>query len=162
MFTNEANLTYFRWRNYECSNLLTLITSNRSYTKKNCELECTSRTIEKECGCVLYYMPRFNENTKICSQNDAHCYAKIKLAVESSYNDTFSCQCMPGCFALSYVGEISSSKINVNGLVKNAVLKKYNSSFLRFLLVQCWLFISIVFYVIGTILPWLPYSTMII
>lgn len=104
---------------------------HRSYTKKNCELECKSRTIEKECGCVLYYMPRLTENTRICSRDDTHCYEAIKLAIESSYNDTFKCKCMPGCFSMIYNGEISMTKFNVNGLVRDAAIKKYNSSFLR-------------------------------
>lgn len=105
--------------------------SGRSYTKRNCELECKSHTIEKECGCVLYYMPRFSESIKICSQEDAHCYDQIELAIESSYNDTFSCKCIPGCFAISYTGQISMSKFNVSGRIKEAVLLKYSSRFLR-------------------------------
>lgn len=111
--------------------IFTELISNRSYTKKNCDLECKSRTIEKECGCVLYYMPRFTENTRICSQEDAHCYEQIKVAIESSYNDTFACKCLPGCFALNYAGHISMSKIRVNGLIKDTVLKKYNYTLIR-------------------------------
>lgn len=94
-------------------------------------MECKSRTIEKECGCVPYYMPRFTEDTKICSQGDAECYDEIKMAIDSSYNDTFNCKCLPGCFSVIYGAHISMNKFNVTGRIKDPVLKKYNSSFLR-------------------------------
>lgn len=88
-------------------------------------------------------MPRFSETIKICSQEDAHCYEKIKLAIESSYNDTFSCNCIPGCFSLSYSAQISMSKFNVKGRIKEPALLKYNSSFLRYLnrILTNWLYL---------------------
>lgn len=50
----------------------------RTYTKKNCELECESTLTEQSCGCVQYYMPRTTEETNICSRNNIECYMKIK------------------------------------------------------------------------------------
>ena len=61
IFANEGNLSYFR-----------------TYSKKNCEMECESRLTESVCGCVLYYMPRTTDDTTICSRKDAECYEKIK------------------------------------------------------------------------------------
>lgn len=104
---------------------------NRHYTKRGCDLECKSRTIIKECDCVPYYMPRFTKDTKICSQEDAYCYDQIKLAIDNVFNDTFNCKCMPGCFSIIYGAQISMNRFNSSGLIKDAVLQKYNSSFLK-------------------------------
>lgn len=61
LFANEGNLSYFR-----------------TYTKKNCQMECESRLTEESCGCVQYFMPRNREDTVICSRKDSDCYVKIK------------------------------------------------------------------------------------
>lgn len=102
---------------------------NRSYTKNNCELECKSRIIEQQCGCVLHYLPRLDKYTKICSLQDAHCYDRISLAIDSLYYDAFHCQCLPGCFAMNYRPEISMTRFNVTGLIEEPAMLKYNATF---------------------------------
>ncbi|XP_037048845.1 pickpocket protein 28-like [Bradysia coprophila] len=114
MFTSDANLTYYR-----------------SYTRKNCELECKARIIEAQCGCVVHFMPRFDIKTRVCSQQDRHCYKKVRFSIESPYNKTFSCKCLPGCFSMSFNSQMSMSRFNITGYVKEEILQKYDSRFLR-------------------------------
>lgn len=95
-FANEGNLSYYR-----------------TYSRKNCEMECESRLLESVCGCVLYYMPRVNEETTICNRDDWTCYDTIKLAIELNTNDTYKCSCLPSCFELSYTSSMSNSRLGV-------------------------------------------------
>lgn len=95
VFASEDNLTYFK-----------------TYSKKNCEMECESRLTEEACQCVMYFMPRSTEDTNICGRSDNKCYEKIKLAIDLSANDTFSCSdCLPGCFEINYLNSISTAEI---------------------------------------------------
>jgi hypothetical protein len=41
-------------------------------------MECESQLVEAECGCALYYMPKSQEDTKICSRINAACYEKVQ------------------------------------------------------------------------------------
>lgn len=98
VFSDEGNLTYFS-----------------TYSRKNCEMECESRYLIEQCGCVLYYMPRFDESTNICNRDDWQCYETIKLAVESASNDSFQCNCLPGCFEMNYGAEVSTARLGTEG-----------------------------------------------
>lgn len=115
IFANEANLTYFR-----CSILIQQYSSTelrlndyiitfRTYSRKNCEMECESRIIEENCGCVQFYMPRLNENTKICNQKDYECYNRINTATDMS--DDIACKCSPGCFEINYKASVYISEL---------------------------------------------------
>lgn len=85
VFASEGNLTYFR-----------------TYSRKNCEMECESRIIEQLCGCVQYHMPRSAADTTICGRKDAACYEGVSLAIDLAWNETFACSCLPGCFEIYY------------------------------------------------------------
>lgn len=74
-------------------------------------MECESRILESVCGCVLYYMPRVNKDTTICNRDDWTCYDNIKLAIELNTNDSYKCSCLPSCFELSYVSDISHATL---------------------------------------------------
>lgn len=92
-FASEGNLAYFR-----------------TYSKKNCEMECEANLITTECGCVLYYMPKVTEDVRICNQKDLSCYEKIRFAIESQNNKTWSCaNCLPGCYEFSFGRELTTS-----------------------------------------------------
>lgn len=93
-FASEGNLTYFR-----------------TYSKKNCEMECESYLIAQYCGCVLYYMPKIYDDIKICSRQDASCYEKIRIAIELQDNTSLSCTCLPGCYEISYQRELTTSAL---------------------------------------------------
>lgn len=78
-------------------------------------MECQSKLLIHICGCVLYYMPRINENTRICSQADELCYESAKLTIEVGANKTLRCHCQPGCFEISYTSEISAARLGTEG-----------------------------------------------
>lgn len=112
IFANEANLSYFRYLKL-IKTLLTKLIRNfsRTYSRKNCEMECEARIIEQFCGCVQFFMPRINENTNICNQKDFKCYDELSVAIELGHNQTYSCSCLPGCFEISYKPSVFMSEL---------------------------------------------------
>lgn len=116
LFANEDNLTYFR-----------------TYSKKNCEMECESQLTEQACSCVMYFMPRTNDETNICGRNDAKCYEEIKMAIDLSDNDTYACgNCLPGCSEINYHVTISTAQIGSGGYdIRNSNLSKMSPEDLR-------------------------------
>lgn len=97
----------------------------RTYSRKNCEMECESRVLIEFCGCVLYYMPRVDVNTNICNRDDWTCYEEIKKAVELASNDTYQCNCLPGCFEISYGADISTARLGTGGfMIKQNIIKE--------------------------------------
>lgn len=101
-FASEGNLSYFR-----------------TYSKKNCEMECESLLIGKHCGCVLYYMPKVSEDIKICSRQDAQCYERVRVAIELQNDRTFSCtSCLPGCYEYSFGRELTTAQLGNKDLFR--------------------------------------------
>lgn len=101
-FASEGNLSYFR-----------------TYSKKNCEMECESLLIAQHCGCVLYYMPKLNEDIKICSRKDAICYENIRVAIELQDDRNLSCSsCLPGCYEYSFGRELTTAKLGNKDLFR--------------------------------------------
>lgn len=104
-----------------------------TYSRKNCEMECESRILIEVCGCVLYYMPRVDENTTICNRDDWTCYERIQLAIETASNDTFRCNCLPGCFEINYYADVSNARLGTEGyLLKQRVIRVTNSSYVKY------------------------------
>ncbi|XP_076161404.1 pickpocket protein 28 isoform X2 [Ptiloglossa arizonensis] len=107
-FTSERKLRYYR-----------------TYTQRNCVLECEANFTQKICHCVQYYMPK-SSNTPICEKKDDACATNARRAMEVKlYDDesgitsinaseTPSCNCYPGCFEINYNVEISQSKLVPN------------------------------------------------
>ncbi|XP_050088417.1 pickpocket protein 28 [Anopheles aquasalis] len=96
VFASEANLSYYR-----------------VYSRNNCELECEAKLILENCGCVLYFLPKLYEDTKICSRADARCYELIRNSIAFTSNTSVSCSCLPGCFEISYVPDLTSAELHV-------------------------------------------------
>lgn len=102
----------------------------RTYSRKNCELECESDLIYQACGCVLYYMPRMGNDTTICNRDDYDCYKTVKQAIDLTQNDSYSCSCMPGCFELSYGSEVSLSRLGTEKFyTKENIAKTFGDAF---------------------------------
>lgn len=93
LFQIESNLSYFH-----------------TYSRKNCEMECESETVEEACGCVLYYMPK-RENSKICNRKKALCYDKVLYSIAQTSDQNHSCICLPACYEVNYEREISISRL---------------------------------------------------
>lgn len=116
-FASEGNLSYFR-----------------TYSKKNCEMECEAILISNHCGCILYYMPKVNEEVKICSRQDAMCYERVRVAIEKQNDKTFSCdKCLPGCYEFSFGRELTVADLGDSALfrVRDEYVSKIPFDYLR-------------------------------
>lgn len=74
-------------------------------------MECEARIVEEKCGCVQFYMPRVKDDTDICSQKDFRCSEKFSIISELGTNDSYSCNCLPGCFEISYKPSVYISEL---------------------------------------------------
>ncbi|KAJ6649409.1 Pickpocket protein 28 [Pseudolycoriella hygida] len=86
----------------------------RTYSQRNCELECLTNFTLDMCGCVKFSMPH-DDTTPICGVAKVNCYtdAEIHLledsnSIEASTN-IISCNCLPACTSISYDSEISQA-----------------------------------------------------
>ncbi|XP_012136271.1 pickpocket protein 28 isoform X2 [Megachile rotundata] len=107
----------------------------RTYTQRNCVLECEANFTQKICHCVQYYMPK-SSNTPICEKKDDNCATNARRAMEVKlYDDdtgittlnvseTPSCNCYPGCFEINYNVEISQSKLEPSFAIAENYVKK--------------------------------------
>ncbi|XP_043526705.1 pickpocket protein 28-like [Frieseomelitta varia] len=124
-FTSERKLRYYR-----------------TYTQRNCVLECEANFTQKNCHCVQYYMPK-SSNTQICEKKDDNCATKARRAMEMKlYDDnivvgnlnvseTPSCNCYPGCFEIGYNVEISQSKLVPTFIIPDVYVKKNKDYFAK-------------------------------
>ncbi|XP_028176949.1 pickpocket protein 28-like [Ostrinia furnacalis] len=88
----------------------------RTYTQRNCELECSSNHTALRCGCVPLYMPH-GPNTKVCGGGKRQCIldaleelslSKSSLRPESK-NQVQECDCLQACTELKYDAEVSQA-----------------------------------------------------
>ncbi|XP_018316313.1 pickpocket protein 28-like [Mycetomoellerius zeteki] len=89
----------------------------RTYTQRNCILECEANYTQKLCNCVQYYMPK-SSNTPICGKRDEPCAKRARQAMEVKLYDEVlnnitipSCNCWPSCFEINYRIELSQNKL---------------------------------------------------
>ncbi|XP_073948785.1 pickpocket protein 28-like [Choristoneura fumiferana] len=86
----------------------------RTYTLRNCEMECEARNMLALCKCVLYYMPK-NKTTRVCGKADAKCYINMKLLSNVTCEE-----CLPACTEIAYYERMSSAKLSQSLLVQYA------------------------------------------
>ncbi|KAM8720190.1 hypothetical protein ACLKA7_006265 [Drosophila subpalustris] len=94
LFSDENDLTYYR-----------------TYSRKNCELECEAKLLLRDCSCVLYYLPRIDPAARVCGPNDNNCTNRVQTEIESSKTELSCENCWPGCFELTYRTTLSTSMI---------------------------------------------------
>lgn len=125
-FGNERQLKYFK-----------------TYTQRNCEMECVSDYITKKCGCARFSMPSKSKwkktqqnflllqivgtnSTPICGASMIHCYHQAEddllsnnirdnLSGSTSENSS-DCNCLPVCTSIKYETEISHSDFDFKSL----------------------------------------------
>lgn len=102
----------------------------RSYTRSNCQVECSANYTLRRCGCVHHSMPRrFDEPA--CNLTQQDCYQRGKRStlihtMEKSLNTSqnflqhgkTACGCLPACTSLEYEGEISVDELRNFGQTK--------------------------------------------
>ncbi|CAH0713776.1 unnamed protein product, partial [Brenthis ino] len=82
----------------------------RTYTLRNCEMECEARIMLDICKCVLYYMPK-NKTTRVCGKGDAKCYSNMKKYVPDDSQRACE-ECLPACTEISYFERPSAAPLN--------------------------------------------------
>lgn len=94
LFSDEGNLTFYR-----------------TYSRKNCELECEAKYIKEYCNCILYYLPKVDPNSTICGPKDNKCTREVQRKMESA-DKNISCEiCAPACYELGYDTVITSTQL---------------------------------------------------
>lgn len=74
-------------------------------------MECEAHIFLTFCGCILYYMPRFYDDIIICGRSDDACVEGVTNQVQKRTNSSFICECLPGCFEVSYDAEVSMAPL---------------------------------------------------
>lgn len=110
----------------------------RTYTRRNCEMECESRIYDNNCGCIMYYLPRIRDDVSICGGSDQLCVKNVMQLIESKTNSSFTCNCLPSCYAIGYEAELSVAPTLTQAQhshvkYKTSLLKKYAVSDLAIL-----------------------------
>ncbi|XP_066582320.1 pickpocket protein 28-like [Prorops nasuta] len=115
----------------------------RTYTQRNCVLECEANFTQKICHCVQHYMPK-SSNTPICEKKDDLCAKNARRAMETNLYDeeeisinhlnitkTPSCNCMPACFEINYNIEMSQSKLLSTFNIDDRYIKQNQKYFIN-------------------------------
>ncbi|XP_065217344.1 pickpocket protein 28-like [Planococcus citri] len=116
----------------------------RTYTQRNCILECESNFTLYFCQCVMYYMPK-DSTTRICGKQDIPCANRAKLAMETKLGWLYmnatkrnhntqkpNCGCLPGCFSIIYEKKEFSSDISSKFKVKDPFYYRKNMAMVHF------------------------------
>lgn len=90
-------------------------------------MECFSSVMESVCGCVIYYMPRLQQNTRTCSHADSKCYNPLRISIERSENSDYECSCLPACDELSYTGEVSTATLAKDHFAAKTVFSNFST-----------------------------------
>ncbi|GJQ80853.1 hypothetical protein Trydic_g14114 [Trypoxylus dichotomus] len=93
----------------------------RTYTEKNCKLECQANRTLKSCNCVPYFLPK-NRTTRICGKKQDNCVKDIKAIMEKPTMTT-ECDCLPSCFEISYSKSHSSNILSLKTRPKDDIIK---------------------------------------
>lgn len=96
IFDEDVNLKYFK-----------------VYTQKNCEIECLTDVVIKNCNCVPFYLIS-EENVLTCSTQHMKCvkyYEFYALQDQERFDVYKSCNCLPACNSVKYNYEIISKNI---------------------------------------------------
>lgn len=88
----------------------------KKYTQKNCHLDTLANETVNKCGCVLFWMPRFND-TKVCTYSmEFLCVKQVSNSINGMPNANIASKCLPVCNSVTYDAEISLSKIEESAL----------------------------------------------
>ncbi|XP_045472093.1 pickpocket protein 28-like isoform X2 [Harmonia axyridis] len=98
-FSNERKLQYYR-----------------TYTERNCRLECLSNHTKTKCGCIPYFLPKARD-VQTCSKKQANCQDEAKnmveVASEKGHAIAMLCHCLPGCHEVTYLKTGSYSNLKI-------------------------------------------------
>lgn len=109
-FFINSSRTYSRRVN-KCWAVIKWLERVIKFNFQNCQTECEARLYLAYCNCVLYYMPRFEDDITICGPFATECVSRVTRELQIKTNASFLCECLPGCFAVNYNTEISLSPL---------------------------------------------------
>ncbi|KAK7604719.1 hypothetical protein V9T40_005905 [Parthenolecanium corni] len=116
----------------------------RTYTQRNCIMECESNFTLHFCQCVMYYMPK-DTSTRICGKKDILCANRAKLTMETKLGDNYAlnesvwhesgqkptCGCLPACCSIAYDKIQSSSELSTHFKVRHEYVLGRDPSYFR-------------------------------
>lgn len=71
---------------------LTILIQLISYClQQNCQMECEAKIFLSYCKCILYFMPRFEDEITICGRIDEACVRHITSQIQLRKNASFIC-----------------------------------------------------------------------
>lgn len=84
----------------------------KTYTTRNCEIECISNHSLKACGCVPFDVIR-GPHARICGVYDSDCVSDLKYDMKYSkvYEGSEACECFLPCDSITYNYEILETKL---------------------------------------------------
>ena len=74
-------------------------------------MECNAKIYLTYCGCILHFQPRFKDDITICGRKDEACIDEVTEKIQMQKNASFVCDCLPGCFEITYDAEISMAPL---------------------------------------------------
>lgn len=74
-------------------------------------MECSAKIYLRQCKCILYYMPRFEDDIVICGRQNDACVADVTNKMNARKNSSFACHCLPGCVEVNYDADISMAPL---------------------------------------------------
>lgn len=69
------------------------------------------KAIEEECGCVIFYMPRLHQHSRICTRASSDCYNPLRISLENGKHPKYKCLCYPPCDEIKYSGVVSTTPL---------------------------------------------------
>ncbi|CAG9771852.1 unnamed protein product [Ceutorhynchus assimilis] len=107
-FSNERPLQYYR-----------------TYTTRNCNLECQSNYTLQMCECIPYHLPK-SRQIKYCGKTEKDCVDQAKIDMETVVGNGSSCNCLPSCYSIEYNNHKSFARLSrrINGDF-TAITSKY-------------------------------------
>lgn len=83
----------------------------KTYTQKNCEMDCLTSFLMKRCGCSPYEVIS-NETARICSTHNRQCYKK-HIGITRMFKNGFMkfCNCWPACNSVKYKIDVLTKEL---------------------------------------------------
>lgn len=115
VFNNENPLLYYR-----------------TYSRRNCEMECEAQLYLEKCNCIKYYMPRIYSNLSVCGLKDLPCIQNISRISNAFKSKELTCIdiCKPSCFDLTFLPvSFGAPLVTQSFKIREKLLEEFNESY---------------------------------
>lgn len=106
----------------------------RTYSIRNCQIECQTKAVYDRCQCIMYFMPQVYENATVCGSQHSKCLSRVPAKYLAGMVQSHICDCFPSCSEITYSASMSfaqllehSPKVRSTGLPRTelAVMHAY-------------------------------------